>query len=129
MKELPISTIRLNSILYVLLKNKIKRCYSPKHIYGDGKSIGTSYNRCERIKMQWTKLMHPMVIAATMDGVMSGLLQRVYQSYRNEDNFVVIGHPKAFTDASLNNVANFLQKVNGEAIFDTISSLQIKNHL
>lgn len=56
------------------------------------------------------KLMRRSVSVASIDGLKSGLLEAAFQDYRKRgmDDFVIIGHPKAFTRYSLEQLDRFL---------------------
>jgi peptidoglycan/xylan/chitin deacetylase (PgdA/CDA1 family) len=62
------------------------------------------------------KLLRRSVSVVSMDGLKSHLLEAAFQEYwrRRMDDFVVIGHPKAFTRDSLRRLDRFMHAHRGE---------------
>lgn len=83
----------------------IKKSGSKKHKpYGDGHASPTSNTQIRRLL---TKSSYSVV---SMDGFKASLLNKAYKTYSKsgKNNFVIIGHPKAFTDYSLNKLDKFM---------------------
>lgn len=102
--ELPISMSKAeSSINYLLRKRNLAKQYNPNIVYGDGKSVDTLLNRQQRINQLAHKLFGKMLTPASIDGITSLDLCRIYKWHKNnnQENFVIIGHPKLATDASI----------------------------
>ena len=112
--EMPISvTDRMLSMSYLIKKKKLMTQYQPKEIFGDGKGVGTQLTRKQRLEGLIKKFFGSVRMTATIDNFSSLELMNVYESNkkRGYDNLVVIGHPKAVTDASLRNLEQFVEKM------------------
>jgi len=105
-KEVPISSYRVSPLFFLKLI-LLKKFGGIKHqSLGDGTAAGGS---------KWDKLR--MLIKSTysvvsMDGVKIDFLDKAYADYKrnHKENFVVIGHPKAFSPYSLDKLDSFLKK-------------------
>ena len=103
--EIPISSVKVSPVFYwkfIFLKFFGKDKYKS---YGDGSSSGMS--KLQIIKM----LLLPSYSVVSMDGFKASLLKRALSERKKNsenDNFVVIGHPKAFSKYSLNEFDDFL---------------------
>ena len=83
----------------------IKKSGLKKHkAHGDGYASSTSNIQIKRL------LTKPSFSVVSMDGYKASLLNKAYKIYSkdNKESFVIIGHPKAFTDYSLNKFEKFI---------------------
>ncbi|MBC2838241.1 hypothetical protein [Robiginitalea sp. SC105] len=106
--EIPISAQRVSPIFYWKFAwTKINRL-SRHQPFGNGKAIILSREGMFR------SLTRPTVSVVSMDGYRSGLLKKALRTYQkktgNRGNFVIIGHPKAFTPYSLHTVKKFMEE-------------------
>lgn len=109
--ELPISMSKKeSSILYLLRKRRLMKQYRPHLIYGDGKSVDALLTSKQRLNILVRKFFSRMSTSASIDGISSLDLCRLYKWYktRNYDNFVIIGHPKLATDVSIRELESFV---------------------
>ena len=60
-----------------------------------------------------------------MSGMMSIELNRIYQNYIGSTDFILIGHPKNFSNISIENVECFMQEVCSSAVFKTVHQLAV----
>jgi len=102
--EVPISSIKVSPLFYWKFAFTKKFATSQHEIYGDGKPVGAS--KKDILKM----LLKPTYACISCDGYKSSLLQKIYNNYKKngKDNLVIIGHPKAQSEYSLNKIENFL---------------------
>ncbi len=102
--EIPIASVKLNPLFYwkfaFLKKMKLNKHKS----FGDGFASPTSNSQLKRLL---TKSSYSVV---SMDGYKCSLLDKAFKSYLNDNkqNFVIIGHPKAFTKYSLAKLDKFM---------------------
>jgi len=104
--EIPIASTRVSPLFYWKFAF-IKKIGLEKHkSYGDGNASPTSNQQLKRLL---TKSSYSVV---SMDGYKASLLNKAFRAYEkdNKENFVIIGHPKAFTDFSLNKLEAFMRK-------------------
>ncbi len=118
--EIPIASVKLNPIFYwkfaFLKKMKLNKHKS----YGDGFASPASRHQIKRLL---TKSSFSVV---SMDGYKSSLLEKAYKRYLNDDkqNFVIIGHPKAFTKYSLAKLDKFMSsKLNQNNVVKTFGDV------
>jgi len=112
--EMPISVSeKMSSLVYLIKKRKLLSQYQPKVVYGDGKGVGTQLTRWQSLLEHLKKFIGTVRMTATIDGFSSLELMKVYESNKRKgaDNLVVIGHPKAVTDASLRNLKQFVESM------------------
>lgn len=106
--EIPISSIKVSPLFFwkfaftKILKQK-------KHqAYGNGNAI--SMNKSQVFKL----LLKPSYSVVSMDGYKAVLLNKALKKYEKleeeETNFVVIGHPKAFSKYSLKKLEGFIEQ-------------------
>lgn len=125
--ECSISTVAYQGFTYWLLKRKLSSNYNPTIRYGDGYGIGTSGSRLEQIIKRIKMLFQNKIVSASIDGFMSNMLLDIYSIHKKQtscNGFVIIGHPKNFSNASIDNVEKFILKVHAEDSFLTISSVK-----
>lgn len=103
--ELPISHIKVSSLFFwrFLFMKKIGGVRHKS--LGDGFSSGTSKKQILRLLMTNT---HSVV---SIDSYKASLLKKAYRKYKREkkNHFVIIGHPKAFTEYSLSALEEFIE--------------------
>lgn len=116
--EIPISSSRYSPIFYwrfaltKLLKQKKHRSY------GDGLAIPLQKNSLVKLLTQssWG--------VVSMDGFKANHLQNAFSVYKKktkpDDNFVIIGHPKAFTAYSLDKFEKFLESTHRHHNYKTL---------
>lgn len=105
--EIPISSYKLSPIFFwKFIIEKLKK--SPEHkAYGDGYAISKSKKEVFRL------LLKSSYSVASIDGYKASFLDKAFKKYckntTKEDNFVIIGHPKAFTPFSLQQTKIFIE--------------------
>jgi len=107
-KEIPISSYTVSQFFFwKFAYHKLKK--QKKHqSFGDGAAMA-------KTKKDMLKLMLlPSNSVVSIDGYKASFLQRAYQSYHKhtkaKGDFVIIGHPKAFTAYSLEKLKLFIEK-------------------
>ena len=105
--EIPISACRVSPLFYWRLAGT-KVLKSRRHkAYGDGHPIRLS-------KGYFEKLTRPSVDVVSIDGYKCRMLKGAFEKYvrqtSNRGNFVMLGHPKAFTSYSLDKLQDFLKQ-------------------
>jgi peptidoglycan/xylan/chitin deacetylase (PgdA/CDA1 family) len=106
-KEIPISSTLVSPIFYWKFA-KAKFFGKKEHkAYGNGSAI--ALDRMEMFKF----MLFPSYSVVSMDGYKARLMKRALRQYNQKTggkgNFVLIGHPKAFTPYSLNKMRDFLE--------------------
>lgn len=101
--ELPISSLRVNPLFFWEFA-AIKKMGKKKHNnYGDGISSPASKKHLIKLLTKKTNTV------ASIDGYKSKLLRRLYKKNKmSKDNLVLIGHPKSFSQYSLEKLDSFL---------------------
>jgi len=119
--EIPIASTKVSPFFFWKFIF-IKKSGLKKHrTHGDGFASPTSNNQIKRLL---TKSSFSVV---SMDGYKASLLNKAYNTYlkKGKLNFVIIGHPKAFTDYSLKKFDKFisdkLKKNDSVTIFSEVS--------
>ena len=95
--------------------------------YGDGYGIGISGSRLKRLVKRIKILFQNKIVSASIDGFMSTMLLDIYSIHKKQvscNGFVIIGHPKNFSNVSIRNVEEFILKVRDEDTFLTFSSMK-----
>lgn len=109
--EIPISSYKVNPLFFWKLAYA-KKMGGKKHTsFGDGKPVVNTKKHLLEL------LTKPSYSVVSIDGYKITYLERAYKEYAKiwpNGNFVIIGHPKAFTEYSLNRLENFL-KINSAA--------------
>jgi len=106
-EEIPISSIKVRpTFFWFFALKKLKK--EPEHLsYGDGTAISMSKKELFRLM---TTSSYSVV---SIDGYKSKLVAKAFLKYKqkivNPENFVIIGHPKAFTAFSLKNLSRFIK--------------------
>jgi hypothetical protein len=103
--EVPISHYKLSPIFFWKLAF-LKKFGRKKHkSFGNGNGIGGS--KWDKLRMLTQKTNSVI----SLDGYKSSYLQKAYQEFvfsKNNKNFVIIGHPKAMSEYSLEKIENFI---------------------
>ncbi len=121
--EIPISSVKLSPLFFWKFA-ATKLLKQEKHkSYGDG--VAVSMSRKEAIRL----LSRPSYSVVSVDGYKSALIRKAFNKYLrqtgNKGEFVLIGHPKAFTEYSLNKLEQFIKKTHKEhnyCIFKAVGS-------
>jgi hypothetical protein len=102
--EMPISSMRMSPFFYWKFAFTKKFATHEHKIFGDGSPVGAS--KKDIFKML-TKSSNSVV---SCDGYKSSFLEKAYHKYKDDEhgNFIVIGHPKAMSLYSLENMNKFL---------------------
>lgn len=112
--EYPISTIKMIGYRYWFLKRSMTRHYNTLQggeKFGDGLGIGIPGGRLSRINHKIKRLITSSVISATIDGILSLCLDKVYKANTQCDEanvFVIIGHPKNLSEKSIDVFERFI---------------------
>jgi len=103
--EIPIGSIKVNPLFYWKFAFTKKFASKKFKIYGDGSPIGAS--KKDILKM----LFFPTYSPISADGYKSSLLIKGYMTYfrKNSQKLVIIGHPKAQNDYSLEKLEEFIK--------------------
>lgn len=122
-KELSISSCTWDPVYYFsIIRPKIFN-YHPQIIYKDGKSniSNIKYNRFNKLN----KLFQKKIFQASIDAAMSNVIDVVYKYAVNkgQKNFVIIGHPKNFSDQSIRNLEYFVKEKFNKDSFVTTRTL------
>jgi len=99
--ELPISDLKVSPIFFWKLV-VFRKLFSKHQSFGDGVAAGGS--KSDKIRML-TRFSNTVV---SIDGYKASLLKKAWQKYRNRNNLVIIGHPKALSTYSLDKFNKFL---------------------
>jgi len=118
-KEMPVTTKARNNLLYSIMV----RYYSKKHRaqkWGDGKGMSDFGSTGSKIIQKLANIK--ITVPASIDGVSSFLLPSVYSALKkkNTDNMIIIGHPKAITNATMTGLKSFIES-HGDLTFKTVS--------
>lgn len=120
-EEIPISAIKVwPSFFWDFALKKLKK--QTMHVsYGDGAAIPMS--KKEVIRLMST----PSHSVVSIDGYKSKLITKAFEKYKrntaNTGNFVLIGHPKAFTPFSLKKLKQFIEDTAKEHKYCTYSNM------
>ena len=124
-KELSIASIPHKSIIY-FMKNEIARNkFNPIKVWGEGSGVGYG-NFPNMIRQRIKKAFREMNLYASLDSHSSVLLPYVYDQYSlkvDNLNFITIGHPKVFSEGSINNIEKFILKVKNKNKFTTCEDI------
>lgn len=119
-REIPISSYRLSPLFFWKLI-LFKKFGGKEHDnFGDGTAAGGS--TMDKLRM----LMKSTNSVVSIDGYKSSFLEKAFKSSfqkQDEQNFVIIGHPKSLSPYSLEKLDQFILK-NNQKNFRTIRSFQ-----
>lgn len=120
LREYPISTSTFNYVTYCVSRLKMRKLKNNKN-WGNGGDV-SSHHRRSLVKNIFNKMFHPIVMSASIDYQGFAFFDMVYSEYlrKGKRDFVIIGHPKNFSPASLSMLDAFLYKVKNESSFKTI---------
>lgn len=115
--EIPISSDKVSPFFFWKFAFK-KLLKQRKNVsFGDGSAIALKNK--EKFRLM-TSYSHSVV---SIDGYKASYIENAFNKYvrntKSIDNFVLIGHPKAFTEYSLSKVEKFILKVKDEHSFVT----------
>jgi len=116
-KEIPISAHKVSPLFFWKFAwTKLKK--SDQHIsFGDGNAVKS--DRKELLRM----LFRTSYTVVSVDGYKSKLIKSAFKKYvkntSDKGNFVLIGHPKAFTPYSLEKLKSFIEDVSKGHKFKT----------
>ena len=108
--EVPIASIKYPPFFYWKFAwNKFKKS-TIHNSYGDGVAVANTKWKILELMMKWT---HGVV---SIDGYKASALESSYKIFRKKkmENLVLIGHPKAFSEYSLNKTKKFIENHNDE---------------
>lgn len=115
--EIPISSYKVSPFFFWKFAFKKLQKRKQDISYGDGSAI--SLKNKEKLRLM-TSFSHSVV---SIDGYKASYIKKAFKCYvkhtNDSDNFVLIGHPKAFTNYSLNEVEKFILKVKNRHSFKT----------
>lgn len=125
--EVPISVIKYNPFYYAYLKKKTE--FNTKfNLFSEGQGIGLNKSKWIRMYSQFKQLFRTKIMMASIDGFSSVLLPMVFDDYkknnRNNDNFIVIGHPKSASPNSIMYVNDFINKTYQNNSYITIENFK-----
>jgi hypothetical protein len=124
--EAPVTTIRYNGLL-AALRRKIYREKRQISQYGDGivtnNSKSGSYSVIKKIISNLISQRH--LITASIDGINSIFLPMIYSNLKNKgcEHMIILGHPKLFSNVTLQNTEEFIKKNISKMSFSTIDHL------
>lgn len=103
--EVPIASHRVSPLFYWKFAAARKLGWAGQQPFGDG--VAVPLGRDDLIN----KLLRPTPSVVSIDGMKADFLETAWREYaaRDMEDFVVIGHPKAFTRGSLARLEAFLQ--------------------
>lgn len=106
--EIPIANYQVSPVFYWRFALAKKLGGTIHQSFGNGSSIPISRSDLLRKLSHWTNSV------VSMDGYKANLLENAYQRYKIESktDFVVIGHPKALTRYSLQQLELFIKRRN-----------------
>jgi hypothetical protein len=124
--EMPVTTVRYSKLLHAVLQRIYKKKYHCTK-YGDGFGIGNiDNNKSHRgIIEGFFQLVGYHRLVASIDGVSSVFLQNIHSKlqYKGCENMIIIGHPKFFSNVTLQKTKEFIMKNIHKASFLTVSHL------
>lgn len=115
--EIPISSFEVSPMFYWNFASK-KFLKQKKHLpFGDGQAIAMEKNNVVKL------LTRSSISVVSMDGYKASLLKKALSKYKkntaDSGNFVIIGHPKAFTEYSLEKVNEFIKATHDAHTYKT----------
>lgn len=112
--ELPITRLKIKPMTFLLTKLLVANKYDHKR-YGDGFSVNELDNQIgnKKIFMKVLRILFNNYQTASIDSMNAAYLKTIFNESKgkNDKDFVIIGHPKNFTDFSLFHFEKFLYKI------------------
>lgn len=116
-QEIPISSYSVSPFFFWKFAYHKLRKQNQHQAFGDGSAISKTKKDTLRL------MLLPSNSVVSIDGYKASFIQKAYQWYAKNTNvnanFVLIGHPKAFTPYSLKMLHEFLEKVSLKNNFKT----------
>jgi peptidoglycan/xylan/chitin deacetylase (PgdA/CDA1 family) len=126
--ELPITQGKVN-ILYIIYKKLVISRKNNQNKYGDGIPLLSKSEKSYSFLKSLKKIFISKKYTASIDSYSSIYLSYLFNQHRLKSNdFVIIGHPKNFTDFSIFHLEKFILKKRNKIEFLTISSIAKKIH-
>lgn len=111
--EIPISSHQVSPMFFWKLAFLKKFGKSKYKSFGDGNAAGGS--KLDKIRML-TQYTNSVV---SIDGYKAAYLEKAFNAFKNKDNFVIIGHPKAMSEYSLEQLEKFIRNTKNKNNFTT----------
>ncbi len=127
--EIPVSTVRLNPIHYLILRKIIEITNSSFKPFSEGQGIGQSYSIINRRWSLIKQIFRIKYAGASLDSFSSYLLPFVYKKHRaiNGNNcFVIIGHPKSASNNSISGIDRFIKDTINSSTYKTLNEILIQ---
>lgn len=122
-QELTISTKKIYGLLYMILRWYYIFKSRKAIIYGDGLGIGLYDNKRNKITTKLNKSLNYHLLPVVIDSWLSYFLPKKIQ--KNSDDLVILGHPKSFTNISLQNLERFIKNNIDSNNFLTIEQITL----
>ena len=110
-EEIPISSIKMMSLIY-LTRKKIISMKHPNNIkWGDGKSIDSMESSYNKLFKKIRELFSCINVRACFDGYMGEFIPIIYDQLYKEgkQEMVIIGHPKGISQESISVLESFIK--------------------
>ena len=120
--EIPISSYKLSPVFF--WKFAFHKLFSGQnHLdFGDGAAISKAKKEVLRL------MASPSFSVVSIDGYKASFIEKAFKKYiektENEGSFVLIGHPKAFSEFSLQRTEEFISKNAKTHYFKTFSEIE-----
>lgn len=120
--EIPISSQKVSPLFFwkfalAKIQKEIKH-----QSYGNGSAV--KMDRKEILRLMLT----PSHTVVSIDGYKAKLIHKAYKNYKkmtnNSGNFVLIGHPKAFTPYSLDHLKQFIVDTHNDSEYETFQKIK-----
>jgi peptidoglycan/xylan/chitin deacetylase (PgdA/CDA1 family) len=119
--EIPISSYKVSPLFF--WKFAIKKFFKKTEHKAFGNGSALSMPKKEMLRLLFT-FSNSVV---SIDGFKASLIEKAFERYKKQDNdndnFVLIGHPKAFTPYSIQKIDNFIKNHHRANTFVTYSDL------
>lgn len=122
MIEAAIATKKISGPHYAILKREVAKLHGGSRRWADCRGIGDSISFLEKMKNKINRFVQTSAISATFDWIFSEHLGEMYRFYKGED-FVMIGHPKAQTPKSIDNLNQFISSLDSTTQIIPISQI------
>jgi hypothetical protein len=119
--EMPIASLRVSPLFFWRLALTRKLGGTRHRPFGNGTPLPAAKRDIASM------LTHPTNTVVSLDGIKAGLLQKALKAhqarYPEDNNFVIMGHPKALTEYSLQKLSEFLRRTVDSCRFLTFADL------